>query len=1202
MIRKTVTIVICTLMLITLLSTLCVALDSGVPDSETSEINKPVSATVTCNIIADEPIRYHIATDLDIQTLKEQLINQGSDGRCKTNSDANQTYATGLIIPNAEQLDSLVGKIIVFDGYDPSILGSSPSSIDLSSEPFFPQVRSQGSEGACAAFSLIYYNYGYLEALDNNWSDAYLGNDEHLLSPSWSYNKVAVDGGGSLISDNALVAKNLGISTWQEMPFVDGNNADWGSETAWRNAPLYRISDLVYYPYSEISTIQDIKDALASKHPVTIAMDASVINGEQTAFKDGNFVVSSFEYDSTTTSHAVTIVGYDDSVKDDGDIGAFKIVNSWGKSWGSNGYFWMTYQAVKEIGPLLQTLSLIDRIDYQPSVLATWHFNDAPSKDAPIKFIAVRNSNGEIMAEVAPFFSCESDARMPTFMCQDISELASFVANPQYKIQIAVEESTVSGILSSYRLERCSYPYVDGKAVAISAQAAGLPITTPGKVSTQLASQPIVSPSEALSYFDGAFSFAWDTQWVGVRDVQGRQHVMQSGDIGDDNGSGFVAMVHGPGTIGFDWKVSSEANSDYLNFYLDSTLNGKISGETSWASRTINIPSGFHYLIWSYEKDSSVSEGNDCGWIDNIAWNGRSTIFYDSFESNEMNQWYIGDEKTTSGADCWGSSTYDYWTGMHALWCAQNGTGANGLPNKLNHYYDENMDAYAYTALPILPGTSDVKLSFVYWAKTGSVSLADYCYVRVYIGSNWSTVWTQPSVDSGGWALAELSIPVESKYLAFCFHSDNTVGLGPFAGVYIDDVLLTISDSQAPSSAVNPLPAFTNMKGVNLTCNAADTGGSGLAYVQLFYRGGNSGDYSVYTTDANPSGHWASGSIYVELDCLKLGEGLYQFYSLAMDRAGNVESTPMTPDASTTFDLTSPNTIASNDGAGAPGWNNGSVMVTLIVNDTISGVSNTSYRIDSGPWNTYIEPFQISAHGSHIVQYYSNDKAGNIETTRSIIVNIDLQAPISTSEVSSERGENEWYVDEVIVIITPTDQGSGVQKTMYRLDGVSWVEYGVNIRISAQGIHTLEYYSIDKAGNKETINSISIKLDKSPPTVVCSLNDDHIVTSSSLTISLDVDDSASGIVTREYRIDGGLYTSFTGEEIELNGLSDGQHTLSFKIVDQAGNVVIKDLSFKVDTNPISPTGPYGIVPIVVIAIAIVGVAMAVFLLRRRSAK
>ncbi len=40
-----------------------------------------------------------------------------------------------------------------------------------------------------------------------------------------------------------------------------------------------------------------------------------------------------------TNGHAVCVVGYDDAKFG----GAFKIVNSYGKSWGEDGYFWMTY-------------------------------------------------------------------------------------------------------------------------------------------------------------------------------------------------------------------------------------------------------------------------------------------------------------------------------------------------------------------------------------------------------------------------------------------------------------------------------------------------------------------------------------------------------------------------------------------------------------------------------------------------------------------------------------------------------------------------------------------------------------------------------------------------------------------------------------------------------------------------------------------
>ena len=1349
---------------------------SGATDTEPSEFYKSYTAVETSNVITDGSIRYHVATDLDIRSLKEQLVYQGLDSRYGTNSASNQTYATGILIPTDEELDSLVGQIMIFDGYDSDIVGSSPSSYDLSSEPYFPQVRSQGSEGACAAFATIYYNFGYLVAKDNGWTDASLGNDEHLMSPSWTYNKVSSTGYGSYTWDNAQIAIDLGVSSWSAMPFVDGDHLDWGSERAWRDAPSYKADNTIIYPFDSNSIVQTIKDTLITEHPVTICLDS---NEFAPAFADSNYIISSIEYDSSTITHAITIVGYDDSVADDGNIGAFKIVNSWGTSWGEAGYFWMTYDAIEKVGGVLAPISIMEEQSYQPTDVAVWHFNLPPGRDSSISISARRVSDSVSVAIQSPQFYSPGISVMPTFMCMDISSLSEYASNPNYFIQLDIGSSTQAGILSSFRLEKYFENYDTGKALAISMQSSGLPNTTPCSAMNQLPNQSFVTSSEALSYSDGAFSFSGTTQWVGVRDVQGRQHAMQSGDIGDSSSSGFVAMVDGPGTISFDWKVSSEENFDYLNLYLDSILTAQISGETSWATQTMNITSGFHYMIWSYEKDGSHSVANDCGWIDNVAWGGRSSILFDSFEPNELNHWYVGDENSASGVDYWSSSTLNYWTGTHALWCAENGTGANGLPNHLNQYYDENMDAYSYVALPNLDGINDAKLSFVYWAKTGSVSLADYSYVRVFNGSSWSTVWTQPSVDSSGWALAELTLPEGSQKLAFCFHSDGTVGLGPYAGVYIDDVLLTISDSQAPSSSISSLSTFTKTQGVDLTCQATDAGGSGLAFVQLFYRKGISGGYTMYTTDANPSGQWASGTNYIDLEYLGLGEGLYQFYSIAVDRAGNVEPTTTTPDASTTFDLAAPTTTASNDGVDAPGWNVGTITVTLAANDPISGVSFTSYRIDEGSWNPYSVPFLVSTQGSHIVQYYSTDNAGNTEITRSMMFNIDIQAPVSTGVVSGENGNGVWFVGSVNVNITSTDQGSGVQKVIYCLDGGTWVEYVGNISIDAQGNHTLEYMANDLAGNVETIKTLSFKIDNTPPittatltgnkvpdrglynssvsivlssqddisgvgtiqysldeaawatyhdniivtsegnhslmfrsidlagnieqqsivnftvdktaptsgatltggegtngwyisaititisandntsgvkeiryrldggewiiatsaitiaidgihtleyysvdnagnigavnstvlkidqsltTVLYSLDDGQTVTSSSLTITLDINDTGSGIMSMEYRIDGGSYISFSGEEIELSGLKDGHHILSLKIVDQAGNIVLKELPFKVDTNPISPTGPNGILPLVAIVIAVVGIALAVFLLRRRPTK
>jgi hypothetical protein len=71
-------------------------------------------------------------------------------------------------------------------------------------------------------------------------------------------------------------------------------------------------------------------------------------------------------------------------------------------------------------------------------------------------------------------------------------------------------------------------------------------------------------------------------------------------------------------TVSFYWKVSCEATYDYLKFYIDGVLQDEISGETDWEHKGYNLEAGEHILRWVYVKDSIVSSGSDCGWIDDI--------------------------------------------------------------------------------------------------------------------------------------------------------------------------------------------------------------------------------------------------------------------------------------------------------------------------------------------------------------------------------------------------------------------------------------------------------------------------------------------------------------------------------------------------------------------------------------------------------
>jgi hypothetical protein len=95
----------------------------------------------------------------------------------------------------------------------------------------------------------------------------------------------------------------------------------------------------------------------------------------------------------------------------------------------------------------------------------------------------------------------------------------------------------------------------------------------------------------------------------------------QSGDIADGQVSWMQTTIHGSGTLSFYWKISSERHYDDLKFFIDGVLQDRISEIMDWHQMTYTITaSGLHTLEWRYVKDHSVSEGDDCGWVDQLEW------------------------------------------------------------------------------------------------------------------------------------------------------------------------------------------------------------------------------------------------------------------------------------------------------------------------------------------------------------------------------------------------------------------------------------------------------------------------------------------------------------------------------------------------------------------------------------------------------
>ena len=100
---------------------------------------------------------------------------------------------------------------------------------------------------------------------------------------------------------------------------------------------------------------------------------------------------------------------------------------------------------------------------------------------------------------------------------------------------------------------------------------------------------------------------------------------MQSGAIGNSASTVLAAKVVGPGTVSFQWKVSSQQNYDKLIFSIDGVEKVNISGITEWERMTFSVPGdGDHYLKWTYSKNYSQVAGSDCGWVDDIVWGAIS--------------------------------------------------------------------------------------------------------------------------------------------------------------------------------------------------------------------------------------------------------------------------------------------------------------------------------------------------------------------------------------------------------------------------------------------------------------------------------------------------------------------------------------------------------------------------------------------------
>jgi PKD repeat protein len=229
--------------------------------------------------------------------------------------------------------------------------------------------------------------------------------------------------------------------------------------------------------------------------------------------------------------------------------------------------------------------------------------------------------------------------------------------------------------------------------------------------------------------------------------------------------------------------------------------------------------------------------------------------------------------------------------------------------------------------------------------------------------------------------------------------------------------------------------------------------------------------------------------------------------------------------------------------------------------------------------------------GRYYIKARITDQAASAEDCSPGSIEVDLTPPVTTlSGVCELLDSNGWCRSEGVVTLAATDNLTGIAKTVYRVNKTGWVQYRRPFKIDAQGLTTVEYFSIDGAGNSERLHSSAqpFRIDTRRPYISnLAVNDEGFVNGDYMTstpaFSFQLLDDGSGIDLRTVRVTitpgtlqdpvvlgadsaGFSYdtVSYTVRVTTASPLARGHQTLTVDASDRVGNTSTMTADFRVD--------------------------------------
>ena len=258
-------------------------------------------------------------------------------------------------------------------------------------------------------------------------------------------------------------------------------------------------------------------------------------------------------------------------------------------------------------------------------------------------------------------------------------------------------------------------------------------------------------------------------------------------------------------------------------------------------------------------------------------------------------------------------------------------------------------------------------------------------------------------------------------------------------------------------------------------------------------------------------------------------------------------------------------------------WVTSNTGFNLSANDDDSGVNKIYYRTwynniwtpipgssfgINNNFEVYGGNFTLNGEGKHYVKFYSIDKADNHEEIHNQTHYVDDKSPTTNYSLYGDIGENNWFKNYAEFTLTANDTLVGVGQTFYRINNENWQIYPDSFNISSYGFYTVDYYSIDKLANTETIQSFGIKIDNRAP-IIDSVSGPVVPIEVDTEINITGEFHDTGVLTNHTAfIDWGDGTTSNGiiNESNNSGIFAASHiynesnvsTITVTVTDEAG--------------------------------------------------